>query len=52
MPFWKKNLEEEKSEPVQKNFVVKLKQDRYKNWIMEALIQAVIEKTNEVNGDE
>jgi|TARA_A100001201_G_scaffold124068_1_gene108063 histone H3/H4 len=69
MPFWKKNIEEEKAEPAQKNFVVKLKQDRYKNWIcesarvqgdtidevkenMEALIQAVIEKTNEVNGDE
>ena len=52
-----------------KNFTVKLKQDRYKNWIcesarvqgdtieelkerMDLLIEAVINKTREVNGDD
>jgi len=64
MGFFSKEVKEE-----QKNFTLKLKQDRYKNWIcesarvqgdtieeikdrMDALINAVIEKTEEINGDE
>ena len=67
MRFFKK--QEEQSEEVQKNFTLKLKQDRNKNWIcesarvqgdtieqikqrMDELINIVIEKTNEINGDE
>ena len=67
MRFFKKT--EEQSEEVQKNFTLKLKQDRNKNWIcesarvqgdtieeikqrMDELINIVIEKTNEINGDE
>ena len=67
MRFFKK--QEEQSEEVQKNFTLKLKQDRNKNWICESarvqgdtieevksrmddLINAVIEKTAQVNGDE
>jgi len=71
MAFWKKetNKEEEQKEPVQKNFVLKMKQDRNKIWICEsarvqgdtieevrdnldALIDAVITKTNKINGDD
>jgi hypothetical protein len=37
MRFFKKETkEEEKKEPVAKNFTLKLKQDRYKNWICES----------------
>ena len=59
----------EQNEEVQKNFTLKLKQDRNKNWICESarvqgdtideikqrmddLVNVVIEKTNEINGDE
>ena len=59
----------EKNEEAQKNFTLKLKQDRNKNWIcesarvqgdtieeikqrMDELIDIVIEKTTEINGDE
>lgn len=72
MPFWKKetnNEVEEQKEPVQKNFILKLKQDRNKVWICESarvqgdtieevrnnldlLLDAVITKTREVNGDD
>tara|TARA_R110000737_G_scaffold162457_2_gene190302 strand:- start:77 stop:292 length:216 start_codon:yes stop_codon:yes gene_type:complete len=70
MKFFKKETkEEEKVEPVAKNFTIKLKQDRNKIWICESarvqgdtieevksrmddLINAVIEKTAQVNGDE
>jgi len=68
MSFWKKK-EMEKNEEAQKNFTLKLKQDRNKNWIcesarvqgdtieeikqrMDELIDIVIEKTTEINGDE
>tara|TARA_R110000751_G_scaffold184996_1_gene291404 strand:- start:612 stop:818 length:207 start_codon:yes stop_codon:yes gene_type:complete len=68
MSFWKKK-EMEQNEEVQKNFTLKLKQDRNKNWICESarvqgdtideikqrmddLVNVVIEKTNEINGDE
>tara|TARA_R100001244_G_C5102426_1_gene119151 strand:+ start:77 stop:280 length:204 start_codon:yes stop_codon:yes gene_type:complete len=67
MGFFKKQ-EAQTIEP-QKNFTLKLKQDRNKNWIcesarvqgdtideikqrMDELIDIVIEKTNEINGDE
>mgnify|MGYP003131158702 CR=1 FL=1 len=71
MPFWKRESKDENnaSEPVQKNFVLKMKQDRNKIWICEsarvqgdtieevrdnldALIDAVISKTSNINGDE
>ena len=72
MPFWKKetsNEVDEQKEPVQKNFILKLKQDRNKVWICESarvqgdtieevrnnldlLLDAVITKTREVNGDD
>ena len=72
MPFWKKetnNEADEQKEPVQKNFILKLKQDRNKVWICESarvqgdtieevknnldlLLDAVITKTREVNGDD
>ena len=67
MRFFKK--QELQTEEAQKNFTLKLKQDRNKNWICESarvqgdtideikqrmneLIDVVIEKTNEINGDE
>lgn len=69
--FWRKQEpnKEEKKEETMKNFTIKLKQDRYKNWIcesarvqgdtieevkerMDLLIEAVINKTREVNGDD
>lgn len=69
--FWRKQeaQKEEKKEETMKNFTLKLKQDRYKNWIcesarvqadtieelkerMDLLIEAVINKTREVNGDD
>jgi|TARA_R110002073_G_C9377303_1_gene572684 predicted RNase H-like HicB family nuclease len=67
MGFFKKQ-EAQTIEP-QKNFTLKLKQDRNKNWIcesarvqgdtieqikqrMDELIDIVIEKTTEINGDE
>ena len=72
MPFWKKETNDEaveQKEPVQKNFILKLKQDRNKIWICESarvqgdtidevrdnldlLLDAVITKTREVNGDD
>ena len=72
MPFWKKEPKDEaveQKEPVQKNFILKLKQDRNKVWICESarvqgdtieevrdnldlLLDAVITKTREVNGDD
>ena len=72
MPFWKKETNDEaveQKEPVQKNFILKLKQDRNKVWICESarvqgdtieevrdnldlLLDAVITKTREVNGDD
>ena len=67
MRFFKK--QELQTEEAQKNFTLKLKQDRNKNWICESarvqgdtideikqrmneLIDVVIEKTNEIYGDE
>ena len=69
--FWRKQepQKEEKKEETMKNFTIKLKQDRYNNWIcesarvqgdtieevkerMDLLIEAVINKTREVNGDD
>ena len=72
MRFWKIFDEKKEvtiNEDVQKNFTLKLKQDRNKNWIcesarvqgdtivqikqrMDELINVVIDKTNEINGDE
>ena len=68
--FWKKQTtEEENKEPTMKAFTLKMKQDRYGNWIcesarvhgdtieeiterMDALLDAVISKTEQINGDD